>query len=203
MGVPFSLAKFLHHMFISGFDNPIIPKVNISRVTSVGRSERIRMVHLLEAIWKVKLITPLTLRRASSHKPRWSWIRIAHGYYEFPCWPNNHKQSLTYECACVIVSVSLLTVLSSPWMCRVTDLAFLLEVFIKNWDFFLCCLSGVRGKGLAGAFRILNTSWAKAVMSTDSPSLHGDMLYLNVAWSQHHPIIYKITWHFSLIIWMY
>ena len=78
----------------------------------------------------------------------------------------------------MVVSVSLLTALSRPWMCRVTDLAFLLEVFIKNWDFFLCCLTGVHGKGLAGAFRMLNTSLAKAEMSTDSPSLHGDMLYL-------------------------
>lgn len=42
-------------------------------VTSVGRSDRIRTVHLLEAIWKVKLITPLTFSSASSHKPRWSF----------------------------------------------------------------------------------------------------------------------------------
>lgn len=66
------------------------------------------------------------------------------------------------------VSVSLLTVLSSPWMCRVTDFAFLLEELMKNWDFFLPCLSAMRGTGLAGALRMSNTSWAKAVMSTDT-----------------------------------
>lgn len=55
------------------------PRANPSKaksrsVTSVGKSERMRTVHLLEAIWKVKLITPRTLSRASSHKPRWSYI---------------------------------------------------------------------------------------------------------------------------------
>lgn len=82
----------------------------------------------------------------------------------------------------VCVSVSLLTVLSSPWMCRVTDLAFLLEELIKNWDFFLFCLPGVHGTGLAGALRMSNTSWAKAVMSTDRPSLYGEKFHVD--WSQ-------------------
>lgn len=46
--------------------------------TSVGRSERMRTVHLLEAIWKVKLMTPLTFRRASSQRLRWSCVKEEH-----------------------------------------------------------------------------------------------------------------------------
>lgn len=53
-------------------------------------------------------------------------------------------------------------------MCNVTDLAFLLEELIKNWDFVFFCLSGTR---LAGAFRMSKTSCAKAVMSTFRPVL--------------------------------
>lgn len=76
--------------------------------------------------------------------------------------------------------VSLLTVLSSPWMCRVTDLAFLLEVLMKNWDFFLVPLSGVQGTRLTGAFRTPYTSLASAVMLTDTPNLYMDKkLYLS------------------------
>lgn len=46
--------------------------------TSVGRSERMRTVHLLDAIWKVKLMTPLTFRRASSQRLRWSCVGEEH-----------------------------------------------------------------------------------------------------------------------------
>lgn len=47
------------------------------------------------------------------------------------------------------VKSSRLTELSKPCMCRVMDLAFLLEELRKNWGFFL-----LSGGGLAGALRI-------------------------------------------------
>lgn len=70
-----------------------------------------------------------------------------------------------------VCATDLRTLLSRPWICNVTDLAFLLEEFRKNWDFVFFRLSGERGRGLAGAFRMSKTSCAKAVMSTEMPFL--------------------------------
>lgn len=42
---------------------------------------------------------------------------------------------------------------------------------MKNWDFFLLSPSAGQGKGLAGELRMSYTSRAKALMSTDRPSL--------------------------------
>lgn len=101
----------------------------------------------------------------------------------------NSKNHYCHACVCF---VSLLTVLSSPWMCRVTDLDFLLVELIKNWDFFLFCLSGVRGTGLAGELRMPNTSCAKIVTSTERPSLYGEKK-CNVVWSQTSESSLKIS----------
>lgn len=91
-------------------------------------------------------------------------------------------------CVCVCVSVSQLTVLSSPWMCRVTDLAFLLEELRKNCDFFILSLSGVRCTGIGGAHRISYTSRAKDVISTDTSSLYAEILHLIlcIGVTEHH-----------------
>lgn len=43
-------------------------KYQEGELTSALRSERMRTMHLLVAIWKVKLITPLIFSRASSHR---------------------------------------------------------------------------------------------------------------------------------------
>lgn len=76
-------AKKAHETIVQSSQVKVKVETNISTetdikgfrvATSVGRSDRIRTVHLLEAIWKVKLITPLTFSRASSHRPRWSCI---------------------------------------------------------------------------------------------------------------------------------
>lgn len=63
--------------------------------TSVGRSERMRTVHLLEAIWKVKLMTPLTFRRASSQRLRWSCVREEHR--QLTCRPISHDWNAESE----------------------------------------------------------------------------------------------------------